>query len=197
MRGPNPAPKRGAVRSRLVPATVAALAAALASAPAWGHGGLSMEQDTCKLRAGPYVMHFTGYQPDSTAEREFCEDVPATGRTVIVLDYLDEKLRSRPVEVRIVRDVGDQSHLDAITVFHTPPAVYPKGSLFFEHTFPERGRFVGLVTVTGEPAQVSRFPFSVGRGSMRAWVLYGLFGAGALGLGVALFLYSSREGPAR
>ncbi|MGH7856039.1 MAG: hypothetical protein ACREQY_01825 [Candidatus Binatia bacterium] len=160
---------------------------------ALGHGGLSMENDYCKLRIGTYSMHFSGYQPDSTAEREFCEDIPATGRTVIVLDFLHEKLRRLPVEVRIVRDVGDESNLEAITVFHQPPAVYPKGTLSVEHSFPERGSFVGLVTVADEAPQVSRFPFAVGEGGTRAWLLYGLIGAGALGVGVALFLYSSRQ----
>ena len=30
---------------------------------------------------GPYNMHFTGYQPDNTRNKEFCEDIPSTGRT--------------------------------------------------------------------------------------------------------------------
>lgn len=158
---------------------------------AFGHGGLSMEQDFCKLRIGPYTMHFSGYQPDRTAEREFCEDIPATGRTVIVLDYIDAKLRTLPVDVRIIRDVGDESNLEAITVLHKPAAVFAKGSLSIEHTFPEAGKFVGLVTVADEAPQVSRFPFSVGQRRPWTWFLYGLFGAGTLGLGVALFLYSN------
>jgi len=45
------------------------------------HGGLSLADDMCKLTIGPYTMHFTGYQPDSSQEKEFCEDIPATGRT--------------------------------------------------------------------------------------------------------------------
>ena len=48
------------------------------------HGGLSLADDICKLTIGPYTMHFTGYQPESTQEKEFCEDIPAVGRTVVV-----------------------------------------------------------------------------------------------------------------
>ena len=33
------------------------------------HGGLSLADDVCKLTIGPYTMHFTGYQPDSTRRR--------------------------------------------------------------------------------------------------------------------------------
>ncbi len=70
------------------------------------HGGLSLADDVCKLTIGPYTMHFTGYQPDSTQEKEFCEDIPATGRTVVALDYIEEALRPLPTEVRIIRDTG-------------------------------------------------------------------------------------------
>jgi len=37
-------------------------------------------------------MHFAGYQPDSSRS-EFCEDIPRVGRTVIVLDFIDDALR--------------------------------------------------------------------------------------------------------
>ena len=156
------------------------------------HGGLSMEDDLCKLRIGSWNMHFTGYQPDASSAQEFCEDIPSTGRTIVVLDFLDAELRALPVEVRIIRDTGDESNLDAITVFHQPPAVYERGSLSIEHTFPEPGKFVGLVTVGGGSAQVSRFPFAVGTQGMRTLLLYVLFGAGAVAVGAVLFIYSSR-----
>lgn len=158
----------------------------------FGHGGVSVENDQCKLRVGMWVMHFTGYQPESTAEREFCEDIPATGRTLIVLDYIDEALRDIPVEVRVIRDTGDESDLDKLTVFHRAATVYPKGTVSLEMNFPEPGRFVGLV-VAGD--QTSRFPFAVGTGGRRAMMSYALFGAGALGVGAILFFYSrSRAG---
>jgi len=155
-----------------------------------GHGGVSMENDMCKLRAGPYVMHFTGYQPQSAPELEFCEDIPDTGYTLIVLDYLDAALRDLPVEARIIRDTGDESDLERITVYHKPAAVYPRGSFVIEHTFSEPGQFVGLVTV-GD--QVSRFPFAVGTRGWRTLVLYAVFAAVAFGVGGLLFLYANRR----
>ncbi|WP_090905880.1 hypothetical protein [Nitrosospira sp. Nsp13] len=130
------------------------------------HGGLSLADDICKLTIGPFTMHFTGYQPEATQEKEFCEDIPATGRTVVALDYIEEALRPLPTEVRIIRDTGAQAgaegNLDAITILHIPAKVYPNGSINFEYDFMQPGKFVGLVTVRDKEEYVSRFPFSVG-----------------------------------
>jgi hypothetical protein len=132
------------------------------------HGGLSLADDVCKLTIGPYTMHFTGYQPEATQEKEFCEDIPATGRTVVALDYIEEALRPLPTEVRIIRDTGagveagKEGNLDAITILHIPAKVYPNGSINFEYDFMQPGKFVGLVTVGDKQEYVSRFPFSVG-----------------------------------
>ena len=131
------------------------------------HGGLSLADDVCKLTIGPYTMHFTGYQPEATQEKEFCEDIPATGRTVVALDYIEEALRPLPTEVRIIRDTGAPRGRSPPTWTTSPsctfPAkVYPNGSINFEYDFPQPGKFVGLVTVGDKEEYVSRFPFSVG-----------------------------------
>ncbi len=148
------------------------------------HGGLSMAEDMCKLTIGPYTMHFTGYQPDSTQEKEFCEDIPVTGRTVVAFDYIEEALRPLPTEVRVIRDTGSKEDLDSITILHMPSKVYPNGSINFEHNFSQPGDFVGLVTVSGEQEHVSRFPFSVGQGSSNmpsglVFAMMAAIGAGA------------------
>lgn len=130
------------------------------SSQAQAHGGLALAEDMCRLTIGPYNMHFTGYQPDATRNKEFCEDIPATGRTVVVLDYMEDELRPMPTEVRIIKDTGSENDLQAITVLHLPSKVYPAGSINFEHNFDQPGKFIGLVTVGDK--HVSRFPFSVG-----------------------------------
>jgi hypothetical protein len=185
--------------TRLKRAALSAVAAAcLAALLAWsprssGHGGLSMDEDTCKLRVGRYVMHFVGYQPDSpSGPREFCEDIPSTGRTIVVLDYVDPELRDLPTEVRVIRDTGSAPQpLDEVTVLHLPPRLYPTGSLNFELDFAQPGRFVGLVTVGGTEKFESRFPFSVGR--THSWLHLAL-AAGLLAVGsVALYRFGMRR----
>lgn len=158
------------------------------------HGGLSMDDDQCKLRIGPYFMHFTGYQPEATSEKEFCEDIPATGHTVVVLDAIDNALREMPLEVRIIRDTGDERNLDAITIFRIPPKVYPSGSVAFEHVFDQPGKFVGLVTVTDSKQQqhLSRFPFAVGGNGFRKYTEYLIIPAVLL-LGAGLYFYAGRK----
>jgi len=158
------------------------------------HGGLSMAEDLCKLTIGPYTMHFTGYQPDSSQEKEFCEDIPSTGRTIVALDYIEEALRPLPTEVRVIKDTGSEEDLDAITILHMPAKVYPNGSINFEHNFNVPGNFVGLVTVSGDEEYVSRFPFAVGQGEsiMPSGLVLAMIAA--LGVG-AVFLYMVRRKP--
>jgi len=133
-----------------------------AAGEAVAHGGLAMEKDYCKLRVGPHVMHFTGYQPGDGYRKEFCEDIPSTGATIIILDFIDDALRDLPVSVRIMRDIGSDD-LESTTVYQVPPKIYPMGTFSFNYEFQEPGNYVGLVAV-GERNQkeIGRFPFSVG-----------------------------------
>lgn len=158
------------------------------------HGGLSLADDVCKLTVGPYTMHFTGYQPEATQEKEFCEDIPAMGRTVVALDYIEEALRPLPTEVRIIRDTGaegKEGNLDAITILHIPAKVYPNGSINFEYNFPQPGKFVGLVTVGEKQEYVSRFPFSVGEPKGTSPFLLGALAAVAVA--AAVFFLRGRK----
>ncbi len=138
------------------------------------HGGLALADDLCILTVGPYTVHFTGYQP-LTQEEEFCEDIPEIGKTVVALDYINDELRPMETEVRIVSGsrilVPDDlkkfntDDLESMTVYHLPAQVYPSASIMIDHTFPEKGKFAGIVTVSGEGKEwVSVFPFSVGEG---------------------------------
>jgi hypothetical protein len=164
------------------------------STEAHAHGGLALAEDMCRLTIGPYNMHFTGYQPDNTRNKEFCEDIPATGRTVVVLDYMDDALRPLPTEVRVIKDTGSEQDIQAITVLHLPPKVYPNGTVNFEYNFAQPGKYVGLVTVGGPKEHVSRFPFSVGEGKMWVPPSYLIMGfAGAAVVVVLIFALRGRR----
>ena len=136
---------------------------ALFSIVIYAHSSLSLQaNNVCKLIVGPYTMLFSGYQPDSSQEKGFCEDIPGTGRTMVTLDYKKKPLHPLPTEIRIIKDIVSEENLDAITILHIPASIYPNGSINFEYNFTEPGKYVGVVTVTGEKEYVSRFPFSVG-----------------------------------
>lgn len=113
-------------------------------------------------------MHFAGYQPERTLDTEFCEDIPSTGQTIIVLDAVETALRKAAIDVKIVEDMGRGPDGDAAApVFlDIPPTIYESGSVPIKTTFGAPGRFVGVVTArfpgaSAEP-YVSRFPFAVG-----------------------------------
>jgi hypothetical protein len=164
-----------------------AVAAALTAAfLAWGigsaaaHGGVRLEQDECVLKIGPNTMHFIGYQR-AGEEQEFCEDIAQTGPTVIALSAVSPDLRDMAIGIRVVKDVGEakeKQNLDAITIAYYPPKVYRNGIMTFEHDFKDRGKYVGIVTVSDDLGNewVSRFPFTVGVFTFMAYLQYILYG---------------------
>ena len=177
------------------------LATVLLTSAANAHGGVGMVDNRCVLRIGPDIMFFTGYQPQNSRE-EFCDDVPNTGQTVVALDMQDTELRAMLTEIRLIKDDGTHTRmnglpvlsdaelaskelLDPVTIAYFPPKQYPTGTLTFEHTFPENGKFIGIVTVRNEHGQtfVSQFPFSVGQPIARNIGMYfGLLVVLALGV---------------
>ena len=85
--------------------------------------------------------------------------------------------------------------LDPVTIIYLPPKKYPTGTLTFEHTFPENGKFIGIVTVRNEHGQtfVSQFPFAVGQPVGRSLVLYGFLAAVGLGAVYGLWHYGGKQ----
>ena len=65
----------------------------------------------------------------------------------------------------------------------------------FQHTFPENGRFIGIVTVRNEHDQtfVSQFPFAGGEPIGKSLALYGLLAVVGLGAIYGLWRYGIRK----
>ncbi len=134
-----------------------------------------LEKNFCILKVGPYGMHLTGYQPDLSAGKESCGEVPGVGRTVLVLDYIEGELRSLPVEVRVIRDTGSEQDLQALTVVHLPAKVYSSGFISFEHNFDKPGKYVGLITLGGmqeHQEHTARFPISIGESNVVSHLMH-------------------------
>lgn len=146
-----------------------------------------LQNDTCIITIGFYTAHFTAYQPGTRGDEEFCEDLPDTGETVFVLDYLHESLKEVPLEMRIIRNVTGLGRfvgpaeinalddLESATVFHRPPTVEADASYQVSHVFDEPGDYVGIV-IAGHPSKdktfTAVFPFAVGvGGAPYLWVV--------------------------
>lgn len=168
------------------------------------HGGVSMENDVCLMKLGPYRSHFTGYQPEKRSTQEFCENIPETGNVVMVMDFMSDELRGMKTDFRIIRDVkrigitatlkdlGTEEDIEKATVFYMEPAKYPHGTLSANHQFDGEGMFIGMVTATADDGAkyVSVFPFSVG---VKTYWRYLVMLAVSFAVAVALYRYAVRS----
>jgi hypothetical protein len=161
-----------------------------------------LDKNFCILKFGPYGMHLTEYQPEISDRQELCGDIPSIGRTVVVLDFIEGDLRSLPVEVRVIKDTGSEQELQAITVVHLPPKVYPGGFINFEHSFSQPGKIIGVITVGGKEEHVARFPISVGESGVVSHFMHYIMVivpvvAIAGGAAIFFFLRGRRKPPVR
>ena len=158
----------------------------------FAHGGLSLDEDYCVLTVGKYEMHFSGYQPENNGPKEFCEDIPETGNTIVVLDFMDDELRSLPVEVRIILDTEENNEdLESITVYKKDYKIYKNGTISLRQNFENKGKFIGYVTVKDENNFIiSEFPFSVGIERKSSSYIY--FILLALITGASLFYFGNK-----
>ena len=149
----------------------------LYAAQAYPHGSVVDDDDLCVIKIGFYQAHFTIFQPRNSGHEEFCEDLPATGETVFVMDYLHDSMREVAVDFRIVRDrnqIGRFARyedvlaldLDRDTVFYQPPLKEADAVFTILHEFLEPGGYIGVVSVehpTSTEVFRAVFPFEIGR----------------------------------
>ncbi len=121
----------------------------------------------CMVMFGYDMIHITSYLPGKSRS-EYCEEIPATGKVIMVFDIENPKFRDMPIEIRIIRDpltpVGSGTDLEPLTEVHFPAQEYKKGTFSFEHDYKDNGHYIGLVTLTkanGEK-ETQSFKFSVG-----------------------------------
>ena len=151
-------------------ALAAGLLPALAAAPAQA---ISMDKsstirDQCEISIGPDLIGVVAYMPDRSRDR-FCGDFPATGRIILTIDLIAERLRELPIDVRLVREPGgkplsEEDDLSPFTIAWFAPRLYPGGAVAVEHVFEEAGDYAAFITVTEASGtrRTARFPFRVG-----------------------------------
>ncbi|BDV34259.1 hypothetical protein [Methylocystis iwaonis] len=128
----------------------------------------------CMVMFGYDMIHITAFQPDKSRS-EYCDEIPATGRTIMVFDLETPAFRDLPLELRIIRDpvtpITKDTDLEALTVLHLPAKKYTKGTFSLEHNFDANGHYIGLVTLTRDNGeqQTEQFKFRVGE-TLWAWV---------------------------
>lgn len=148
-------------------------------------GGLVLRNDACIIEIDFYSAHFTAYQPQTRGNEQFCQQLPDTGETLFVLDYLHPSLKQVPVSLRIIREVTGQGEyvkvkhieeledIDSHTVFYQAPVIRPDASFQAEFELLDPGPYIGVVTVghpTLDATYTAVFPFEVG-GSDIKWLI--------------------------
>jgi len=145
-------------------------------------------------------MYFSGYIPKKMGNKKFCDDLPVAGHAFIVMDFIERKLRSMPVEMEIVRnvDIKGKPEKDGEVVLHNPAQRYTNGTIEWDHDFTKRGYYVGIVRVTDASGKkiVARFPFGVDTGAgikpWLPWIGLGVFVLVAIG-GTLFWLKKTRR----
>lgn len=165
----------------------ALVACGLASAPA--RAQIKAEHPrNCVMSVGPTQMMFSAFQENKTDEI-FCQHIPTTGETMLIIDARQPELRDMTIEVRVLRNVGQKDwrdDLDVNTVAILPPGKYlqRKGSLSFNHAFGEEGEYIAVVRATSDDGlkeYVGQYLFTIG--DTVQW-----FAVGGAGLATLLFI---------
>ncbi len=150
---------------------------ALYSTQTHAHGSVFLEEDVCIIKVNFFEAHFTIYQPHISQHKEFCEDIPVTGESVFVMEFLHDSLRDMLVDFRIIKDtqkLGRFAKLEDIekiqdinqqTVFYQAPTTYPDGIYLARYDFKTKDYYIGIVTAKypdQEKIYKAVFPFQVG-----------------------------------
>ncbi|MEH6504195.1 MAG: hypothetical protein V7682_09880 [Cycloclasticus sp.] len=166
-----------------------------------------MDQDKCAFRSAGKLVHFTAYQPVETYIKELCRSVLTTEKTILVLDFVDESLRTTPIQLQIEKvDVANKESVDYLTVAEQ---LYPSGTTKIEITNIEEGDYRISVIVNelsshghshsantkGNNQNTGSFAFTVkpkvtdensSAFSKYSWLLY------VLGFGLLLYFLTSK-----
>ncbi|HEY8214337.1 MAG TPA: hypothetical protein VIG36_09445 [Methylocystis sp.] len=146
----------------------------------------------CSAQMGPNVITFTFYQP-TQSRSQFCEDIPETGPTTIVVDTMQDELRDMMVEIRIVEADPKGDDEAAPNEAYLPPAQFQTGVIQLEHDFKKQGDYVALVRARSEDGRKeynARFAFSVGEEFLRAWSAVAVATVVALALGAGWYAHA-------
>ncbi|CAL1241013.1 hypothetical protein [Candidatus Methylocalor cossyra] len=133
------------------------LAVGVLPAPAWAHGGASVETDVCRIQIGSHLVHFTAYQPQLTGTTEYCNVIPELGNTTLVFDYEGKALRNMTVEFEITKEP------EGTRVFYQPPSTHPTGTFNTTVNFTEPSKYLAHITLVNEGQKVDEhIGFTVG-----------------------------------
>ena len=149
----------GQVSRPIIRASAAALIliAALHAGAAAAHGKVSLEEDSCVRRIGDSMVHFSAYQPQHEPSAQYCTEIPKGGDTYLVVDLVDDALRTMPIGMRVVRGT---SETEDETVSYLRPSYHPEGVIQSETSL-DQGLYTVIITAEGVPPLRYQYPLRV------------------------------------
>mgnify|MGYP001337122257 CR=1 FL=1 len=151
------------------------------------HGGVAIDMDPCVQRAGPYLVHFSAYQPQNYATEEICSSVPRTGNVILVFDLIDPELRKKFAAIRIVEVKGAA---EPRLLLDIPAKIYPNGVMNAEVNFDSPGQYTAIMTLDDVAGSIE-FPIRV---AVLSTTMLLLIGGILVGSGVGYYVVSRKQG---
>ncbi|MGR9106460.1 MAG: hypothetical protein ACU843_05960 [Gammaproteobacteria bacterium] len=151
----------------------------------WAHGGVAVEIDTCRIPVSGHWVHFTAYTPTTSADTEYCTDIPDVAMTNIVFDYESKALRKMTVQFEITKEP------EGAVIYHQDATTMKSGTFNIPIDFTQHGAgsYLAHVTLINEGDKVdAHAAFKVGTGGSGNINLstYLMLGVGAL---VAIYFF--------
>ena len=137
------------------------MAVTIAATVALAHGDPTAGQDICERGEDPAKVHFNAYQFKPDPRMNFCNDIPKTGETTIVIDLVTKTLRNKPIAVKIYAvDEGGKK----TSIFERQPKIYPQGMIETSVDFKKTGKYVAEVLIEGNEAAPPTLEYNIGAG---------------------------------
>jgi len=150
------------------------------------HGGVAIDLETCRIEVDGHWVHFTTYTPTTTADTQYCKDIPDVGLTNIVFNYQGKALRRMTVDFEITKEPeGD-------TIFKKQGVTVKTGTLNLpvDFTATGDGKYLAHVTLHNEGKTIDAHNnFVVGSGSYASGIDTSTFVMLIAVGGVAFYLF--------
>lgn len=152
-------------------ALLAMCLAVLMPSAANAHGSLPIEEDNCARFMGRNIIHFSAYQPQFDKAGHYCEEIPKTGDTIVVVDLYNQRLRQVPVTLKIIDPSA--SEVEKVLV-STQPKIYSHGVIEAAATFPHSGSYQAIVTIADGDHEERSITFEVEPSKVMTYVSRGI-----------------------
>jgi len=142
--------------------TMSFLAVIFLATTAIAHNGSPVTQDICTRVSGKNMIHFNAYQEKPDPRINYCNDIPNTGETSIIVDLVSSHLRKIPITFKIY-STNEKGKGDLI--FDGGSKIYSSGLINAVVDIKKAGTYLAEVIIEGNKAPPPTLAYNIGVGS--------------------------------